>query len=388
MSDEFYDFKITPEMFFNDLISKGFGPFFWVPCSILAPLIEYAIYHKIDHFCCNNEGEAVAIASGYVLSGKHPVVMLQNSGIGNAVNPITSLLKIFNISLLFVITLRGEKGVRDEPQHTFMGSITQRLLVNIGVENEIVCNLRGYNIAIEHASKFIYERNISYGIILRSTTIRKNQNYYGYKQKKETTIDGFLTRKTAIKLFDSILPKEKLIVSTTGFISRELFECHDSDSNFYMVGSMGCASSIGLGVALSNKNTTLIVIYDGDGALLMRLENLVSIGHYSPSNLLHIVFDNNMYESTGGQSTLSSTVDIAKVALSVGYKFAYDVRTENELILYMKEIMQSEGPFLLRLFIHCDKNIVENLPKRISIIPEENKKKFMRCLENNERYIK
>jgi phosphonopyruvate decarboxylase len=355
---------------------RGLGPFVGVPCSFLAPLIDYLADHRpAEYLTANNEGEAIAIAAGFYLGGRTPVVMLQNSGLGNAVNPLTSLTHVFRIPMLIVVTWRGEPGSKDEPQHELMGRITTRLLDLMDIPHarfpECPAELDSY---LDHAVEQLELRRTPFALLARKDAvapyalrsrpperIRRNRA----EVRAEPESGRRPSRRDAIRAIVSAAEDDALFVATTGKTSRELFDDHDRDPNLYVVGSMGCASSVGLGVALSRPERRLVVL-DGDGAALMRLEAIASIGHYAPANLTHVILDNHAYESTGGQETQSPTVDFLGVAAACGYRTVSSCNSTRTLGDAVARAEQTSGPHLIHVLVRSGSD--SNL-KRPSLQP-------------------
>ncbi len=369
-----------------DIFSKNNLIFFTgVPDSTFKGWMSFLeTYHgkKLSQIIASNECEAVAIAAGYHLStGRIGVVYLQNSGEGKTVNPITSLCdpEVYSIPLILMIGWRGEPGKKDEPQHKKMGRMTIPLLETLEIPYRILPD------SYEDASKVIIElndiavkKNSPVALIVKKGIIPFEQYT---NQSKNKTINNLITREEAIKTIIDNLSGHEIIVSTTGKTSRELFEYRlerkDTPHDFYTVGSMGCAASIAFGVSLQKPNKKVFV-FDGDGSIIMQLGSLATIGHYKPSNFNHIIFDNRAHDSTGGQKTVSKTVDFKQIALSCGYKNVKEVKDKKELIDYLKKIDSYSGPNMI--IIKVAKGARKNLG-RPTTTPVENKKNFMRFIE-------
>jgi phosphonopyruvate decarboxylase len=346
----------------NHLRRHGLGPCIGVPCSFLKPLINYVIEHEPgEYLAANNEGEAIAIAAGAYLAGRSPVVMFQNSGLGNAINPLTSLNQTFKIPVLIITTWRGQPNCNDEPQHQLMGRITEPMLELMEIPHEhfpqqpdqlAAC----FEMAVEH----LRSRKTPFAFILRKNTVAeyalslppRRRHVRNDKCKTHPDADSGerIFRREAIETLINSAPNDTLAVATTGKTARELCELRDRNENFYVVGSMGCASSIALGIALCQPKRKVIVL-DGDGAALMRLEAMVSIGSYAPPNLTHVILDNESYESTGGQQTLSSSVDFPQLAISCGYQSAYSSNLRSRLAEFIAVSMTTGGPHLIHFKI-------------------------------------
>ncbi|MBU5213304.1 phosphonopyruvate decarboxylase [Heyndrickxia oleronia] len=311
--------------FGKELKRHDFQFYCGVPCSYLKDLINFAM-NDCKYVMATNEGEAIAIASGAVIGGKKSVVLMQNSGLTNATSPLISLVHPFKIPILGFVSLRGESGLKDEPQHELMGEITPDLLSLMKIRWEYLSHdIAEASLQLERANEWI-EKDESYFFIVRKGTfhpvehlkesLQLSNNSLKINKKKN---DQLPTRFEALQVIQSLKDQHTIHLATTGKTGRELYEIEDSQNNFYMVGSMGCVSSIGLGMSIAKKDKKFIAI-DGDGALLMRLGNLATNGYYSPANLLHILLDNHSYDSTGGQMTVSQHTNFIEMAAACGYK--------------------------------------------------------------------
>jgi len=298
--------------------------FVGVPCSYLQPLINYAISAS-EFFTAPNEGDAVAMAAGAWLAGKNLAVLMQNSGLGNAVSPLTSLNKVYDIPIIAFTSLRGEINLPDEPQHKLMGQITESLIdlmqfKVVVLDESIKEATRQLNQAFSdykmgRSSFFIVRKKIFDKEPLVNFQLLHNQK--GILQDSFTT-DQLPLRREVLKAILDVQSSDLALLSTTGYTSRELFELKDQENNFYMFGSMGCLSSLTLGAASSNNRRKFIAI-DGDGALLMRLGNLPTLARYAPDNVFHLLIDNGQHESTGGQPTVSEKINYSQLAQAAGF---------------------------------------------------------------------
>ena len=314
---------IDTKIFGDNLKKAWFNFFAGVPCSYQTSLINYAINYS-NFVMSSNEGDAVAACSGAYYAGKKPVVLMQNSGLGNAVSPLTSLNKNYRIPLLGIISLRGEKGLKDEPQHELMGKITLDLLDLMELKWEFLeKNSEKINKQVSRAKKHI-SKGESFFLIIRKNTFSKLDLI-----KNPLDNNSVTTREQAIKIVSSYRDDETVIVATTGKTGRELFQLNDNPNNFYMTGSMGCLSSFSFGISINSEKKVIAI--DGDGSLIMRLGNLSTIGFYSPENLLHILLDNSSHDSTGGQFTTSSKTSFIDIAKSCNYTTSLKVNSINEL---------------------------------------------------------
>jgi phosphonopyruvate decarboxylase len=327
---------IQAEQFVETARNLGFSWYTGVPCSFLTPFINYVINDtQLTYISSANEGDAVASSAGAVIGGKKAVVMMQNSGLGNAVNPLTSLTYTFRIPLLVICTLRGERNLKDEPQHELMGQITEQLFDNMRIPWEYFPTEATEILpALKRATAYLNQERRPYALIMRKGTVaphalkrhaipnqnqgRSNQTnltQYFWRRNGEQPI----SRNQVIqKILSQIDPEKTVIIATTGYTGRELFASGNQPNHLYMVGSMGCASSLGLGLALTRPDLQVVVI-DGDGAALMRMGNFATIGTYAGSNLIHLLLDNEVHDSTGGQATVSAGISFAKIAQACGY---------------------------------------------------------------------
>lgn len=314
----------------------GYTSFCGVPCSYLKALINYAI-NEGGYLMATNEGEAVAIMAGTSIGGKKSVVLMQNSGLTNALSPLVSLIDPFQIPILGFVSLRGEPGKMDEPQHELLGRITSEMLNLLNIKWEYLSSdFEEALQQLELANKSI-ERNEPFFFIVKEgifepIDLKENKTALGKEMKISPKLmeDQLPARYDALRIIQSLNDRNTVKIATTGKTGRELYELEDAENNLYMVGSMGCASSLGLGLALSRPDKKIITI-DGDGALLMRLGSLATNGTYSPPNLLHILLDNNSHDSTGGQRTNSHNVDFVAAAAACGYDHSIYVHNLNEL---------------------------------------------------------
>ncbi|WP_318505544.1 phosphonopyruvate decarboxylase [Bacillus sp. T3] len=328
---------IDTKDFGSELKKRGFEFFSGVPCSYLKNLINFAI-NDCEYVMATNEGDAVAIAAGANLAGKKSVVLMQNSGLSNATSPLISLTYPFQIPILGFVSLRGEPGLKDEPQHELMGKITSEMLSVMKIQWDYLSadftkaqkQLDQANQCIERNESFFFvvKKGTFDTVILQEQPIEKKSN--ARKQIKSAE-DDLPTRYEALSVINSLKDEQTIQLATTGKTGRELYDLEDSEHNLYMVGSMGCISSLGLGMAMAKPNKSIIAI-DGDGALLMRLGNLATIGSYSPPNLLHILFDNHSHDSTGGQQTVSPNVHFTDIAAACGYYNVIYAHNLDELV--------------------------------------------------------
>jgi phosphonopyruvate decarboxylase len=329
---------IPASRFIAEAAGQGFDFYTGVPCSFLTPLINGVISGalkgtpgsngRLDYVGAASEGEAVAIAAGAWLAGRNTVVMCQNSGLGNAVNPLTSLNAPFAIPTLLLTTWRGQPGIKDEPQHEVMGQITSGLLSLMGLEHAAFPKT-GDDLApaLRRAAESIARTDVPFAFIMEQDTLSGDafdpppRDIPAPGIRDDMTGPGALpTRAAVLERFLADVDPAAAVVATTGKCGRELFTLADRPQHLYQVGSMGGATGMGLGVALNSPMP--VVVLDGDGAALMKLGSMATVGAYAPERLIHIVLDNGTYDSTGGQPTVSASVDFAAVALACGYRYA------------------------------------------------------------------
>jgi phosphonopyruvate decarboxylase len=359
---------IKSESFIQTAKDKGFGLYTGVPCSYLKSFINYVIDSgDLRYVGAANEGEAIAIASGAELAGIRSVAMFQNSGFGNAVNPLTSLNYIFKIPILVIVTWRGQPdGAPDEPQHELMGAITPQLLDIMQIPwdyfptetDQIEPTL---NRAVEH----MVQNQTPYALVMKKDSVESCalSSQLTWKPLSEFPTpasfqDIRFTRNDMLRAIQAASQPQDIVLATTGFSGRELYALEDRENQLYMVGSMGCVSSLGLGMALAQPERRVIVI-DGDGAALMRLGALATIGYERPANLLHILLDNQCHESTGGQSTVSSSIDFCAIAAACGYEKVAHATTPEDV----KASIQYPSEQLTFLHVKIKPGVPDKLPR-------------------------
>jgi phosphonopyruvate decarboxylase len=378
---------ISANFLINQLTKYGYSFFSGVPCSYLTSVINTVINSKkIKYIGATSEGEAVGIASGAWLAGKKSVVMIQNSGLGNTINPLTSLNYPFNIPILLITTWRGEPKIKDEPQHELMGKITKNILTLSKIKNEIFpTNEKNLKKVLFKINNLTNKTSLPYALIMRKETIKKEklkQKKIFFKKKNKVLIyykkKKLPARFQIIKELQKNINNKIAVISTTGKTGRELFSLKDCENYFYQVGSMGCANAIALGVALNSKKK--IIILDGDGALLMKMGNMSTIGANQPKNLIHILLDNNVHDSTGQQLTNASTVDFSNIAINCGYKNSYSADNLDDFSKIIKTNLKNTfGPTFIHIKIQ--KGSIENLG-RPTIHPKDVAVRFKNFLKS------
>lgn len=356
-----------------------------VPDSQLRALCDYLmdVYGSDPkhHLIAANEGNCAAVAAGFHLAtGRIPVVYMQNSGLGNLMNPLVSLLnkKVYGIPCMFIIGWRGEPGVPDEPQHVYQGEITLKLLEDTGTEYFVLDQDTKETALKEKMQTYsgLLAQGRSVAFVVRKGALaydRKVSYMNAYEMRREAVI----RRIVRVSGGDPVL-------STTGKASRELYEIRERNGeghqyDFLTVGSMGHASSIALGVALHRPGTKVWCI-DGDGAALMHMGAMAVIGQTAPENLIHVVINNEAHESVGGMPTAAGGIDLLKVAEGCGYKRVYRAQDPETLDQTLRSAREGEG--LAFLEVKAAIGAREDLGRPASS-PKENKKAFMEYLSES-----
>lgn len=373
---------IRPEYFYNTLRGMGIDFYTGVPDSLLKDICAYITDHadRKNNIIAANEGGAVGLAAGYHLAtGNIPVVYMQNSGLGNTVNPLMSLTDsdVYRIPVLLVIGWRGEPGVHDEPQHVKQGKTTLPLLDAMEIRHEI---MSGDEAELEKqlagGVRYMKETGRAFALVVKKGTFGK------YKLQNGTHNPYTMEREEAIKAVAGAMDVKDIVVSTTGKISRELFEHRTATGeghsrDFLTVGSMGHASQIALGIAL-NRPERNVYCFDGDGAAIMHMGGMGIVASMLPGNFYHIVFNNGAHDSVGGQPTIGFGIDLPKIAAGCGYKTVMSVATRSELDTILPTLTTLPAPLLLE--IKVKKGSRDDLG-RPTTMPVENKEALMSFLE-------
>ena len=347
---------IRPEFFIEALREKGIDCFAGVPDSLLKNICAYITDHfDAEHnIIAANEGAAVGLAAGhYLATGQPACVYMQNSGEGNIINPLASLTdqEVYNIPVLLLIGWRGRPGVHDEPQHVKQGKVTTGLLNVMGVNYEVLSKEEDKAAKqIEKAAKALSNKEV-FALVIEKDT------FEDYKLQNVEVNDLAMTREEAIQTVAAALGEKDCIVSTTGMISRELFEYRANNNqgherDFLTVGSMGHASQIALGIAMA-KTDRIVWCFDGDGAAIMHMGSMAIVANKAPKNYIHVVFNNGAHDSVGGQPTVGLKIDLPAVAKAVGYKVTISVSSkeelEKELSTLNSQLSTVGGPILLEV---------------------------------------
>ena len=360
------------------LEQRGIHTIIGVPDSTLKQFCDGLQNYKgnINHYVPVNEGAAVGLAVGsYLADGKPACVYMQNSGIGNAVNPIASLANrdVYGIPMLFLVGWRGEPGVKDEPQHVFQGKITCKLFEVLSIPYEVIDKDTTWE-QMESILTEAFETlsgGEQFAIIVRKGTFEKDVPY--------TWENGnTLNREEALATILKEGGHEAVLVSTTGKISRELYEQSDAlygthENIFMTVGGMGHASMIALGIAKKRPEEKIICI-DGDGAALMHMGALAFISSQSPENFVHIIINNQSHESVGAMPTGCQKVNFSELAKNVGYSWTIRVSTLEELTKVLRNIDEQKGPILVEVLVSLDSRADLGRPRESA---RENKEAFM-----------
>ena len=374
---------IEPKQFYDLLLKNDVHFFTGVPDSLLKNICAY-ITDNTDpesNIIAANEGNAIGLASGYHLAtGKTPLVYMQNSGLGNAVNPLLSLAspEVYGIPILLLISWRGEPGVKDEPQHVKQGEVMLDMLDAMQIDYEVLPgDMTAAKPVIEDLIQVVHNTKTQKALIVKKNTFEK------YVLETVNTNDYQLSREAAIQAVVNHLDDRDIIVSTTGKASRELFESRAAKNSghqrdFLTVGSMGHANQIALGIALKKKNRK-VYCFDGDGAALMHTGGMGIIGNYKASNYSHIIFNNGAHESVGGQPTIGLKIDLDAIAKGFKYQGVFQASSLNEINELMPRIKVMDGPILLEIKIASSSRTDLGRP---TIAPKENKLDFMRFLED------
>lgn len=372
---------ISPADFAAELNRLGIHFFTGVPDSLLQSLCAYIDDNLPDdkHFIAANEGNALAMAAGHYLgTGQPACVYMQNSGLGNVVNPLTSLTdtEVYRIPALLIIGWRGEPGVKDEPQHVKQGRITPQMLALLDVPYISLNANSDFRSVLYQAMTTMQQTQSPAAILVHKDT------FSAYKTSKSAVPTSSLSREAALATLLQLSGDDSALIATTGKTSRELYELRalsgQTQRDFLTVGSMGHASSIALGLALARPEQKVTCL-DGDGALLMHLGAAAIIGQSKAANLLHVVLNNAAHESVGGQQTVAGAIDIQSMALALGYRNYYQASSASELEDVWHQCAATTGPNMLEIRIACGSRADLARPKST---PEQNKLAFMEHLSH------
>ena len=350
---------------------RGFRWYAGVPCSFLTPFINYVLQDPSLHYLSMaNEGDAVALIAGVALAGDasaphgRGIAMMQNSGLGNAVSPLTSLTWTFRLPQLLIVTWRAQPGIADEPQHALMGPITPDMLKLMEIPWELFpTETAQIGPALDRAVAHMDQHGRPYALIMQKGSVgayplKPGTGMIGSRSiatkpitaARDPAADARPSRQEALRTVVAQTPVEStVLLASTGFCGRELYAIADRPNHLYMVGSMGCVLPLALGLALARPDLRVIAL-DGDGAALMRLGAFATVGAYGPPNLWHLLLDNGVHDSTGGQATVSPRVSFAETAAACGYAAALETHELGRISSWLNE-RPLEGTRFARLLI-------------------------------------
>jgi len=369
---------INSRAFLGTLQTAGIHFYAGVPDSLLKAFCACLSDHVESkfHIITGNEGGAVALATGYHLAtGRVPLVYMQNSGFGNCINPLLSLAdpEVYSIPMLLLVGWRGEPGLPDEPQHVKQGRVQGKLFDAMEIPWAIIGpETNDYEMIICESIARAESENRPVALVVSQGTFEP------YNSTREDHDMPVLTREEALEVLLHSLGERDIVVSTTGMISREVFEIRAAahmghHRDFLTVGSMGHCSQIALGIALEKKSRQVYCI-DGDGSMLMHMGSLAITGNMQPENFRHVVINNGAHDSVGGQPTAGFSIDIPAIATACGYRDSRCVHDRATLTKGMDWLKKSVGPLLMEV---CVKKGARNDLGRPDRKPVENKKQFM-----------
>jgi phosphonopyruvate decarboxylase len=369
---------------------RGFEWYAGVPCSFLTPFINYVLQDpSLQYVSMANEGDAVALIAGVALSGgrRRGVSMMQNSGLGNAVSPLTSLTWTFRLPQLLIVTWRAQPGVPDEPQHALMGPITPKMLETMEIPWELFpSEIHAIGPALDRATAYMDETGRPYALVMQKGTVapyalqagagmaaRSSSKARASLEPLRLAAAARASRQDALKEVVARTPAgSTAVLASTGFCGRELYAIEDRPNQLYMVGSMGCVVPLALGLALARPDLRVVAL-DGDGAALMRMGAFATVGAYGPANLQHLLLDNGVHDSTGGQATVSANVSFAEIAAACGYASSFETDDVSRVGSWLNE-PAIDGPRFARLLTRA--GTPDGLP-RPSVTPIDVKTRLM-----------
>lgn len=348
---------LSPKDFTNELLKNDLGPVVEVPCSYLKSFLDY-LWNTASLEVINpaNEALVMGIASGnYLATGKIPIVAIQNSGLLNTLNALTSLNQIYDIPVFYITTWRGEGGKgHDAPEHDITGANMKKILQTFEIPYEII-NEEIYATQIKSLVNKAKEANKPVALIIKKNT------FMPYEQSKHEVNHQYeMSRYDAMKIMKENFYNNFIILSTTGFATRDSFSIKDTP-DFYIVGSMGHIFSIALGIAPHTEKK--VVIFDGDGSCLMHLGGLASFNPKLHRNILYIVFDNQSYESTGSQPSISTCVNFKPLAYAFKFPHFYEITKQKQLKSFLKKLKELQGSIFLHIKV---KTNTSSAGKRVS----------------------
>ena len=369
---------------------RGFEWYAGVPCSYLTPFINYVLQDpSLRYVSMANEGDAVALIAGVALAGgrRRGVSMMQNSGLGNAVSPLTSLTWTFRLPQLLIVTWRAQPGVPDEPQHALMGPITPKMLETMEIPWELFpSEIDAIGPALDRATAYMDDTGRPYALVMQKGTVAPYALKAGAGMAARTAAvahasleplrrapEARASRQDALREVVARTPAgATAVLASTGFCGRELYAIDDRPNQLYMVGSMGCVVPLALGLALARPDLRVVAL-DGDGAALMRMGAFATVGAYGPPNLQHLLLDNGVHDSTGGQATVSAHVSFAEIAAACGYASSLETDDVSQIGSWLGE-PPIGGPRFARLLTRA--GTPDGLP-RPSVTPIDVKTRLM-----------
>ena len=367
---------MNPKLFLKWLVDKGLDFYTGVPDSLLGDFIIelHEPQNCIQHVSATNEGSAVALAIGhYLATNKTPVVYMQNSGLGNAINPIVSLAhkNVYQIPMLLIIGWRGEPGISDEPQHLTQGAITLEMLEILEIPYLPINNSSSFEQIEEFIDTHLARLDQPFALVVSKDTFDSNSDKTMIVQNEQ------VSREQALVQILASIKQQSIVISTTGKLSRELNEVRESMGqvacDFMTVGGMGHAAGIALGVSLANKSKETFCL-DGDGAILMHLGALAMVGAQESTNFVHVIFDNGVHESVGGQPIASQIISYPELAKALGYRSSFSLVGLEQIAEVFGSVDSIEKPCLISIKVSSDSR--KNL-SRPSKSPRENRDSFM-----------
>ena len=386
---------IEARNFVESARARGFRWYAGVPCSFLTPFINYVLQDPSLHYLSMaNEGDAVALIAGVALAGDasaphgRGIAMMQNSGLGNAVSPLTSLTWTFRLPQLLIVTWRAQPGIADEPQHALMGPITPDMLKTMEIPWELFpTESAQIGPALDRAIAHMDQTGRPYALVMQKGSVaayplkpglgavpsRSGGASPAIVAARGTPAAARPSRQDALRaVVAQTSPGSTVLLASTGFCGRELYAIDDRPNHLYMVGSMGCVVPLALGLALARPDIRVIAL-DGDGAALMRLGAFATVGAYGPSNLWHLLLDNGVHDSTGGQATVSPRISFAMMADACGYASSLETSDLEQISSWLNE-RPLDGARFARLFIRA--GTPGDLP-RPAVTPVEVKARLM-----------
>jgi phosphonopyruvate decarboxylase len=376
---------INTHEFGQHLRRLGFNFYSGVSCTFLKDLINDAV-NGGHYVMAAHEADAVAICAGAALGGQKSVVLMPNAGLAHAASPLTTLNPVFRIPVLGFVGLRGEGSPEEEPQHALVGAITTQLLDIIQVPWELLSRDTATALEqLERAGRLIAQDQPFFFVVRKETfgpvALEERKRHQASSPVKEgrTRADARPFRRDVLEKINELKDEDTLQLATTGRTSAELYEIEDAPNNFYMVGSLGCISSLGLGLALVQPAKDVVVL-DGDGSLLMGLGAMPTNAYYKPANLLHILLDNNAHDSTGGQATISDNVDFVGIAAASGYPVSLHAHDTAELEQFYREWKANRQLTFITMKIAKGS---KREPGRLGVKPCEAKERLMKFISGS-----